>query len=487
MAHYPNTRGFTGTLRPLRIEGDILDMEVEGEIPADLNGTFHRVHPDAQFPPKFEDDQFFNGDGMVSLFRFHDGKVDFRQRYAQTDKWKLERKAGKALFGAYRNPLTDDESVEGRIRGTANTNVMVHAGKLYAMKEDSPCLIMDPLTLETEGYTDFGGKLADIQTFCAHPKIDPKTGNMCAFAYGTKGLMTLDMSYFEISPEGEVVKRIDFENKYYCMMHDFCITDDYAVFHTVPIISNWQRLEERKPFFGFDTTMPVWLGVLPRDGSAADMRWFKAPNMFASHVMNAFNDGTKVHFDVPEAKNNMFPFFPDVHGAPYSPQEAASYMTRWTVDMASNSDEFESRERFTDMVGEFPRIDDRYASQEYRHGWLLVMDRELPYEGPGGRASGLILNKIGHIDIATGEQKAWWCGPQSTVQEPCFIPRSKDAPEGDGYIIALCDNNVTNYSELVVLDAQHVDDGPIARAKLPFRMRNGLHGNWADASKLPAA
>ena len=98
---------------------------------------------------------------MVSLFRFHDGKVDLKQRYAQTDKWRLERKAGHALFGAYRNPLTDDESVKGRIRGTANTNVMVHAGKLYAMKEDSPCLIMDPLTLETEGDTDFNGKLKD--------------------------------------------------------------------------------------------------------------------------------------------------------------------------------------------------------------------------------------------------------------------------------------------------------------------------------------
>ena len=140
MSHFPNTRGFTGTLRPLRLEGDILDIETEGDIPEQLSGSFHRVHPDAQFPPKFEDDQFFNGDGMVSLFRFRNGKVDFRQRYAQTDKWKLERAAGRALFGAYRNPLTDDDSVKGRIRGTANTNVMVHAGKLYAMKEDSPCL-----------------------------------------------------------------------------------------------------------------------------------------------------------------------------------------------------------------------------------------------------------------------------------------------------------------------------------------------------------
>ena len=59
--------------------------------------------------------------------------------------------------------------------------------------------------------------------------------------------------------------------------------------------------------------------------------------------MNAFNDGTKIHFDTPEAKNNMFPFFPDIHGAPFNPMEAQSRLTRWTVDMESNSGAFEKQ------------------------------------------------------------------------------------------------------------------------------------------------
>ena len=91
----------------------------EGEIPAGLNGAFYRVQPDPQFPPRLGDDIAFNGDGMITRFHIHDGKVDFRQRWAQTDKWKLEKAAGKGLFGAYRNPLTDDESVQGAIRSTA--------------------------------------------------------------------------------------------------------------------------------------------------------------------------------------------------------------------------------------------------------------------------------------------------------------------------------------------------------------------------------
>jgi len=489
MAHFPETPGMTGVLRPVRLEGDILDVEVEGEIPPQLNGTFHRVHPDAQFPPRFEDDQFFNGDGMISLFRFRNGKVDFRQRYAQTDKWKVERAAGKALFGAYRNPLTDDESVQGMIRGTANTNVMVHGGKLYAMKEDSPCLIMDPLTLETEGYSNFGGKIKS-QTFGAHGKIDPVTGNFCNMGYASTGLLTTDCSYFEIDPAGNLLFETEFQVPYYCMMHDYGLTEHYALFHIVPSTSNWDRLKAGLPHFGFDTTLPVWLGVLPRGSGVTnkDMRWFKAPKtIFASHVMNAFEDGSKLHFDTPQAENNSFPFFPDIHGAPFDAVAARPYLHRWTVDLGSNSETFAGVEKRTDWIDEFPRVDERYVGQPYRHGWALVMDPEMPMDFLRGRASGFKMNRIGHFDHATGKQDSWWAGSESIIQEPCFVPRTPDAPEGDGYILALVDNLVTNYSDLVILDALRLEDGPIARAKLPIRLRSGLHGNWADESKLALA
>ncbi len=488
MTHFPDNPGFTGTLRPLRLQGDILDMEIEGEVPSELDGAFHRVHPDNQFAPRFEDDQFFNGDGMVSMFRVHDGKVDFRQRYAQTDKWKLENKAGKSLFGHYRNHLTDDPSVEGQIRGTANTNVMVHAGKLFAMKEDSPCLLMDPNTLETFGYTDFNGE-QESKTFTAHPKIDPKTGNMCAFSYMSKGPMTYDMSYMEISPRGELLFEIPFKNKYLCMMHDFGITEDYAIWEVMPCVTSMERLEKNMPYFGFDHSLPTWVAVLPRKegATAADVRWFKAPaNCFTGHVMNAFNDGTKVYFDLAVAEKNSFPFFPDVTGAPFDPIGGLSYLTRWTVDMASNGEEFDQVERMTSVPDEFPRIDDRYAGQAYRHGWMIGFDSDKRYEGPPGPFVST-LNSLCHIDLATGDTKSWWPGPTSGIQEPAFIPKSENAAEGEGYIVALVDDHVTNYSDLCFFDAQRVDEGPVARAKLPVKIRQGLHGNWSTAKQLSEA
>ena len=488
MAHFPDTPNFTGFNTPSRIEADIADLVHEGVTPPELNGAFYRVQPDPQFPPRLGDDISFNGDGMITRFHIHDGQVDFRQRWAKTDKWKLENAAGKALFGAYRNPLTDDDSVKGEVRSTANTNAFLFAGKLWAMKEDSPALVMDPATMETFGFEKFGGKMTG-QTFTAHPKIDPKTGNMVAIGYAASGLCTDDVTYMEVSPTGELVREVWFKVPYYCMMHDFGITEDYLVLHVVPSIGSWERLEKGLPHFGFDTTRPVHLGIIPRrDGvTDADIRWFTRDNCLASHVFNAFQEGTKVHIDVPEAANNMFPFFPDVHGAPFDPVASASRPTRWTVDMASNGDDFAAITRLSESVGEFPRIDDRMTGLPYRYGWMLEIDMAKPVDTTVRSISGMLLNSLCLIDFQTGKEQHWWCGSTSTLQEPCFVPRSADAPEGDGWIVQVCNRIDLQRSDLLIFDALDIEKGPAARVACPVRLRFGLHGNWANADQIGLA
>ena len=132
MSAFPNTPMFTGVNAPCRIEADINDLEVAGEIPPEIDGAFYRVAADHQFPPRFENDVPFNADGMVSAFRFKNGQVHLKSRYVRTDRFKAERAAGKALFGRYRNKFTDDPSVQGMNRNLANTNVIIHHGVLLA-------------------------------------------------------------------------------------------------------------------------------------------------------------------------------------------------------------------------------------------------------------------------------------------------------------------------------------------------------------------
>jgi carotenoid cleavage dioxygenase len=309
---------------------------------------------------------------------------------------------------------------------------------------------------------------------------------MVAIGYAASGLCTDDVCYYEISPEGELVREKWFKVPYYCMMHDFGITPDYLVLHIVPSIGSWERLEQGQPHFGFDTSLPVYLGIIPRrdDLKQDDIRWFKRDNCFASHVLNCWQEGTKIHFLTPEAKNNMFPFFPDVNDAPFNPMEAASRLTDWTVDLASNGEEFDSVTTLTETVAEFPRIDDRVTGRKNRYGWMLEMDMRRPHELKGGSAGGMLMNCLFMKDLETGAEQHWWAGPVSTLQEPCFIPRSQDAPEGDGWIVQVCNRLDEHRSDLLLFDALDIEKGPIATIQVPIRLRFGLHGNFAPSEAI---
>jgi len=96
---WPASPWFTGINAPCRVEADINDLEVVGTIPAEIDGAFYRVAADHQFPPRFANDIPFNGDGMVSMFRFHQGRVDLKSRYvrwAEAARVKPANLTGKA-------------------------------------------------------------------------------------------------------------------------------------------------------------------------------------------------------------------------------------------------------------------------------------------------------------------------------------------------------------------------------------------------------
>jgi carotenoid cleavage dioxygenase len=469
MVKFPDVPTFAGVNAPSRIEVDIEDLPVEGTLPAEIDGSFYRVAADHQFPPRFANDVPFNGDGMVSLFRFKHGKVALKTRYVRTDRFKAERAAGRALFGKYRNKWTDDPSVAGINRNLANTNVLIHHGVLLALREDSPPMAMDPVTLETIGNWDFHGTMPGL-TCSAHCKIDPVTGNLVAFGFGAKGDFTRDVVYFEVNPEGRVVHEAWFEMPYFAEQHDCGVSRDYICFPVIPLIGAGEEgLKAGQTYYGWDPKREIHFGVLPRFGRGDQIRWFKAPNQFTSHVMNAWNDGGKVCFDTCVAPGNLFPFFPEF-GKPFDPSGMAVKLTRWTVDMNSNDDTFEKVEVLSDFIGEFPKTDDRFQMTRYRHGWLLGFF--------GARSS------LAHVDLKTGRTEVWEAPNGKVVQEPIFIPRKHDAAEGDGWIAQAATDAQTGLTELNLFDATAIAKGPIATVKTPVHLKPAFHGSWTEGTHV---
>ena len=484
---FPDETIFRGYAAPVRIEGEVHDLEVLGRIPPELSGTYFRNSADHAYPPRLGGDIFLNGDGMVHSVRIENGHADLAMRYVRTRKFELERQARRALFGAYRNPFTDSTEVAGEDNNTANTSMLWLHGKLYALKESGRPYELDPHTLQTLGERDFDGRLTG-RTFTAHPKLDPETGECIAFAYNTAGQASPDIDVHTFNPQGEMVRSETFTAPYCSMVHDFAVSRNYVVFVICPMVCDWRRVQNGEPYWHWDNTKQTHVGIFPRSEGVKAIRWFTCPVVaMQTHTFNAWEEetpvGTRLHLDHFVNGSGWLSQFPDIHNP--NAKEKPPFGERWSFELANGADHFEIR-RLIDHVGEMPVIDPRYLMKRARHFWFGTSNTALgPMLPPGPK--GPPFTCLGHYDEAADKLNFFYAGPDSAPEEPCFVPRRADAPEGDGWLLTVVGRRAENRADLVILDALHLDRGPVAVVKFPCRVHEGFHGIWVAAAALGQA
>lgn len=450
---------------PMRFEADVFECEVEGAIPPELEGAYYRTGGDRQFP-SLEGDIILNGDGLFSMFRFEGGHVSFRSRYVETERLKAERAARRRLYGAYRNKYSDDPSVSNLPNrdNTGNTYAFAHHGELYALREDSRPYRLDPQTLETLGEGRFGALQSTALT--AHPKVDPETGEWWSYGVFARGAPTTDASLHVFDADGQLIREEWFHTPYPGLSHDWGVTREHLVFPIMPLTADDARLREGGAYYEYDPDLPSKWGIMPRDGSTAEMRWFDIPGIVMGHVMNAYTDGSRVIVDTPVSPGNCFCFFKDKHGRLPSPPETVTQMTRIVFDLAKPDGEAVSLHPVQGALGDMPRIDDRFAMRDYRIGYFSL--RDFPQMG------------VGQIDWETGDIRVHEL-EGAAAQEPLFVPRAPDSAEGEGYILTVVDRFRENRADLLILDGTDVSRPPLATIKLPFAMPMAFHGCWMPA------
>ncbi len=472
----PGTSASTGP-GLYRLEADIEYCEVEGTIPSDLNGAFYRVGPDPQFP--LADGNIpFDGEGHVSMFRIKDGRVDYKSRFVRNDRYLAQEAAGRLLFPMYRNPYLNDPSVAGLSRSTANTHIIDYKNMLLALKEDSPPSAMDLLTLETvvPNYT-FDDRLPS-QTFTAHPKLDSETGNMVAYGYEATGHGSDVVSMFEFTPDGERVWNAEITVPYVGMLHDFAVTQRYIVFYVIPMAIDEEQMRAGGIHWSWDGTKPTYFGFVRRGGDGSDVRWIEGPSRSATHVMGAFSDNDLLYVDVEMSMSNPFPFMPMRDGSRWNPATGASHITRMSVDLTQRTPTNYTIEQMYPHRGALPRQDDRYNTVPYRYGFLGCPD---PYAEAGTRPGACYAR----FDHQTRTDTLYNAGPTTSLAENCFAPKNANAREGEGYLLGLATRNDQNRrADLLILDAEHLDEGPLATVRLPMRAPGQVHGWWVPEDRL---
>lgn len=478
--HFPDIIIHRGYAAPVRIEGDVYDLEIIGSLPRNLNGAFVRASADFAYPPLHGNDIFLNGDGMIHMVRFENGHADLKTRYVQTERLKRQRAARRALFGHYRNPFTDDPSVAGVDGNTANTSVLWHGGRLMALKEAARPMHLDPRTLETLGSWDFDGRLRGL-TFTAHPKIDPVTGELLAFSYNASGQASRDIDLHWISPAGELLRSETFEAPYSSMVHDFMVSPNYIAFSICPMICDWERVKRGDPYFAWDSRLPVKVAVIPRKEGVRGIRWFDVPKAcMETHTINAWEEGSLLHLEHFVTGSGWLSQFPDISD-PHA-HELPPFPERWTVDLASDSCDVTILQ-LNNQVGEMPMIDPRRLGQKTRRFYFGTVN---PALGPmlEWGPKGPPFTCLCRMDLESGELDFFYAGPDSAPEEPLFVPKAEDSAPDDGWLISVIGRFAENRTDIVVLDSLNLAAGPVATIRLPCRIHEGFHGTWLPAAAV---
>jgi carotenoid cleavage dioxygenase len=408
---------------PVPDEIEAHDLPVLGTLPPELTGLYLRNGPNP--PPGSDPRFFFAGNGMVHGVRLEGGQARwYRNRYVKT---------------------RPESGVRGG--GSSNTHVFAHAGHILSFVEVALPVELDQ-RLETVGPVDFGG----VDTaFTAHGKVNPGTGELLAFGYQ---FASPHVIFYRIDRAGRVAERRAIDVTGPCFMHDFAVTEHYAVFFDTPavMVEDWGH---GLPF-RWRAGRPTHLGVVPLRGGPT--RWFDVPACQLTHTANAFQASGRVVVD--GIRTDHFP--PDRAIPPTA-------LVRWEIDLERGA---VAEGALGPQSVEMPRVDERRNGRPYRYAYTVEYRDHKP---PMGLPGGALLRRH---DVEAGTSVAKDFGPRYAPGEPVFVPRSADAAEGDGWVLTLRYDREQDRSDFVVLDASDFGGEPAAVVQLPRRVPIGVHGSW---------
>lgn len=479
-----------GFLAPVQQEVTALDLEVTGAIPEHLDGRYLRngPNPAAEVDPATY--HWFSGDAMVHGLALRDGAARWYR-----NRWVRSPGVSRAL-GEPRIAGLDPRA--GMLAIGPNTNVLTHAGQTLALVEGGGANYRLTDELDTIGTCDFDGTLYGGYT--AHPHRDPKTGELHAVSYSFARGRTVQ--YSVIDAAGHARRTVDIDVTGAPMMHDFSLTERYVVIYDLPVtfdaaqilpfsVPRWLRAPARlvlqslagrvrvpgplaarinsdtRPIsslpFAWDDSYPARVGVLPREGAGADIRWFDVDPCYVFHPLNAYSEDRDGHeVLVLDVVRHARMFDRDRRG----PGEGHPTLDRWEIDLSSGAVRTERRD---DREQEFPRINETLTGAKHRFGYTVGLEGAF---GSGGRPRSAVYKQ----DFQAGGSEQAPLDAELLMGEMSFVPNPGARAEDDGVLMGYGHHLGRDEGQLLILDAASLET--VATVHLPQRVPMGFHGNW---------
>lgn len=453
-------------------EGAWNDLKMEGTLPKNLNGTLFRTAPGQSESFGTTLNHLFDGDAFVSAWRFENGKASLRARFVQTPQRAEEQVAKQMLYGEYGThaPKSDVKRTYGG-KNQPSVNIIEWRGRMLGLSEGGLPSSLDPETFDYCGEVDFGGVVPRYLTFTAHPRFDPKTGDM--FAYGFEKRPPGSGHIYQIERATGVAKllyKLPMDGFY--MVHDSILTENYFILLVPPLQYDVRSMMSGKTMSDASTFFekkPVRLIAFPRNnqnGSAKPIE-VELPPQFFFHFGNAFEtaDG-KLVFDVISSDNakileKLRTWKKDPFKTNADTANTWETLRRVTVDLKNKK--LVSNDEFSRNV-EFPRYDERQTGRDARYLYATE-------NGYGENA------ELVRVDFQKKSLNKAGAGKLRTFGEPVFVPHATGSAEDKGWILIQGYDSSRNETFLEIRDAQTLEfESRIWAAGQHFPI--GFHGNF---------
>ena len=462
-----------GAWTPIYEEMNAIEMKVIGEIPKDIDGVYVRntenqVHqPLGKFHP-------FDADGMIHTISIKDGKAEYRNRFVRTKGFLAEQEAGRALWAHNNNkPKLSTQPGSGAydwVKDSSSTDVVLHAGKILSTTyQCGDGYQLDPYTLEQSGTVGW----APLDGIAAHARTDAHTGELMFFNYSKHAPY---MHYGVVGADNQLKHYIPVQLPGPRLPHDLAFTKNYTILPDMPLFWMPELLEKGIHVPNYFPDIPLRFAVIPRYGKPEDIKWFEAAPTFVLHWINAYEDGDEIVLD------GHFQDSPIAKQRPDSPQEYERMMAFVAMDLLEcrlhrwrfNLKTGETREeRLGDRTYEFSITNHRYAGRDYQYSY-----------SPTNKPNWWLFDGLAKHNMKTGVSEHFKFDEGVFGSEPAFAPRIGATSEDDGYLLSFTSDVNNDSSECVILDAQNIKDGPVARIILPHRICSGTHATWADGADI---
>lgn len=468
-----------GGHKSLKEEYEYWIDDIDGTIPAELSGTLFRNGPGLLDVNGDRLHHPFDGDGMICAISITAGKAHFRNRYVKTAGYLAEQKAGKILyrgvFGTQKPGGWLANVFDLRFKNIANTNVMYWGKKLLALWEAGLPYRLNPATLETLGEDQLQGLLGKGASFSAHPRFDPGDGvrrEPRMVNFGTATGLSTRLTVYEFDLDGNCLEQYSHNIPGLGFFHDFALTPNYAIFFQNPVVLNpvpfVLGLKSAGQSIQFKPDQPTTVWVIPRNGKDP-VQQFETDACFVFHHANAFETTAGLTID-----SICYDHFPTL--GPNDDYRSVDFETfpisqlwRITVNFADRS---VRRTQVSPRCCEFPSVNPQYVGKPYQYIFMGVA---------APKTENSPLQALQKLDVtsdpADPSVQTWSAAPNGFIGEPVFVPKpNRSETEDAGWLLSLVYDGAEHRSELVILDAEDLTQGAIARLKLNHHIPYGLHG-----------